>query len=213
MHQPFARTRIKVCGIRSYELALAAIDAGADAIGFVFVRNSPRFIEPTEAAEIMANLPPFVATVGVFEDQSIEEFLDIEEACPTTYTQLDGSEPERFVRQVGPDVIRSIRFDPEATPQALLNWDAVDEVGAIRIDATQGDASAKFDWAQLPPMLDDVAKPIVLAGGLGSTTIGDAIRVVRPYAVDVITGGDEDPGRFEEVLAEICHAARRADCT
>lgn len=202
-----------ICGIRSFDLAMAAVDAGADAIGFVFSRSSPRFIEPAEAAELMANLPPFVTTVGVFEDRSIDEFLDIEEACPTTYTRLDGNEPERFVRQVGPDVIRTIRFDPDATPQALLNWDAVDEVGAIRIDVTRGDASAKFDWARLPPMLDDVSKPIVLSNAFTSASVGDAIRVVRPYAVDVIVGDDEDSRRLEEDIAAICDAVRTADCS
>lgn len=209
MDHPFARTRIKVCGVRSYEIAMAAVDAGADAIGFVFTRNSPRFIEPGEAYEIMASLPPMVVTVGVFSDQTIEELTDAEEACPTNYSQLDGAETDRFVRQAGPDVIRTIRFDEDSTAQALLNWDAVDEVGAIRVDGLDGGA---FDWGRLAPMLDDVAKPILLAGGLDCDNVREAVRLVRPYAVDVLGGVEAAAGELDvEKIEEFCRAVREAD--
>jgi phosphoribosylanthranilate isomerase len=213
MNQYFGRTRIKVCGVRTYEVAMAAVDAGADAIGFVFARSSPRFIEPEAAYEIMVNLPPLVATVGVFTDPTIEELNDAEEACPTTHTQLDGSEPERFVKQAGPDVIRTLYFDEDSTPQALLNWDSVGEVGAIRVDGqASGGGGGVFDWGRLTPMLDDISKSIFLAGGLTPDNVSDAIRLVRPFAVDVSGGVESAPGEQDTALIEeFCRAVREAD--
>lgn len=201
------RTRIKVCGVRNYETAMAAVEAGADAIGFVFVPTSARYIEPQAAYDIMINLPPMVATVGVFKDQTIEEFLDIEETCPTTYTQLDGTEPQRFVQQVGPDVLRTLRFDADATPQALMVWDAVDEVGAIVMEGISPD-----QWDPLAGMMDDVSKPLFVAGGVNAGNVGDAIRILRPYAVDVSSGVEIEKGTMDaEMIEEFCRAVREAD--
>lgn len=211
MDHGFGRTRIKVCGVRSYEIAMAAVEAGADAIGFVFVPTSKRYIEPAAAYEIMINLPPMVATVGVFKDQSVEEFLDIEETCPTTYTQLDGDEPQRFVQQVGPDVLRMLKFDAEATPQALMVWDAVDEVGGIVIEGN-GLELGPDQWTSLAEMMDDVAKPLFLGGGVHAGNVGEAIRIVRPYAVDVSSGVEIEKGSMDpEMIAEFCRAVREAD--
>lgn len=201
------RTRIKVCGVRSYEIAMAAVEAGADAIGFVFAPASARFIEPQAAYEIMVNLPPMVATVGVFKDPTIDEFSDAEETCPTTYTQLDGTEPQRFIQQVGPDVLRTLRFDAEATPQALMVWDAVDEVGAIVMEGVNPD-----QWESLAEMMDDVSKPLFLAGGVNAGNVGDAIRILRPYAVDVSSGVEVEKGAMDaELIEEFCRAVREAD--
>jgi len=193
--------------VRSYEIAMAAVEAGADAIGFVFVPTSKRYIEPAAAYEIMVNLPPMVATVGVFKDQSVEEFLDIEEACPTTYTQLDGDEPQRFVQQVGPDVLRMLKFDADATPQALMVWDAVNEVGGIVMEGIGPE-----QWESLAGMMDDVAKPLFLAGGVNAENVGEAIRILRPYAVDVSNGVEIEKGSMDtEMIEEFCRRVREAD--
>jgi phosphoribosylanthranilate isomerase len=95
-------TRIKICGIRDAESARAAFDAGADAIGFMFVKSSARYIEPEAAWEIVGTLPPFASTVGVFANPTLDVFCDIEEACPTTLAQFHGSEDVPIVRQCGP---------------------------------------------------------------------------------------------------------------
>jgi len=206
------RTRIKICGIRDEDAALAAADAGADAIGFVFARGSPRTIDPERAFEIQAILPPFVSTVGVFVNASVDAFCDIEETCPSTLAQLHGSEDEPTVRACGPGIIRGIRFDPAAIAADLARWNAIDEVDALLIDGSSGGAGAAFDWAALSPHLAHLSKPVILAGGLTPENVGDAIRAVRPYAVDVSSGVERERGLKDPALiSAFCEAVRKAD--
>ncbi len=209
------RTRIKICGIRDIHSAHTAADAGADAIGFVFVESSPRFISPEEAFEIMGALPPFLATVGVTQNLDVDDFTDIEEVCPTLYSQLHGDEPERDVRACGPDVIKGIIFDP-ANPSAvaaqLQRWANVEEVCAVLIDAPMPGAGAPFDWNLLEPFMDLVNIPIILAGGLTPDNVGEAIRTLRPWGVDVSSGVESQRGIKDEAKIEaFCEAVRRAD--
>ena len=191
---------------------MAAVDAGADAIGFMFVRASPRAIDPEQAYEIMAGLPPLVASVGVFADPDVDEFSDIEETCPTIYTQLHGDEDVDLVQQCGPDVIKAIRFDEATIAESLARWDEVDEVCAILIDGGSGGMGVAFDWALLTPHLEHISKPIILAGGLTPENVGHAIREVRPYAVDVSSGVEREKGVKDAGLIEaFCKAVREAD--
>ena len=108
------RTRIKICGVRTHDIALAAAEAGADAIGLVFHEASPRFIAPEQAWRLIADLPPFVATVGLTVNASVDQYTAIEEVCPTDYGQLHGEESEKVVRSCGPRIFKAIRFNPEA---------------------------------------------------------------------------------------------------
>ncbi len=206
------RTRIKICGIRDAETALVAGDCGADAIGLVFVRSSPRFIEPEDAYEIMANLPPLVSSVGVFMNHSLDAFSDIEETCPTTLSQLHGNEDEKLVRRCGPGVIRGIRYDAATIAAELARWEALDEVDAILVDGSAGGEGQAFDWSGLAAAVENVSKPIFLAGGLTPENVGEAIRAVRPYAVDVSSGVEREKGVKDPALIEaFCEAVRRAD--
>lgn len=206
------RTRVKICGVRDPDTALAAADAGADAIGLVFVRSSPRYVDPAAAYEIMANLPPFVATVGVFMNHSVEAFSDIEEACPTTHVQLHGNETEAVVRQCGPGVIRSIRFDPESIRDDLARWEAIDEVDALLIDGPIAGSGEAFDWAALAPLIEELTKPVILAGGLSPANVREAIRAVRPFGVDVSSGVERDRGiKDPDLIEAFCEAVREAD--
>jgi phosphoribosylanthranilate isomerase len=206
------RTRIKICGIRDEDAAVAAADAGADAVGFMFVRSSARFIEPEEAYAIMTGLPPMVASVGVFADATVDEFSDVEEACPTIYSQLHGDEDVELVRSCGPDVIKAVRFDEATIARELARWDEVEEVCAILIDGGSGGAGVAFDWSLLVPHLEKVSKPLILAGGLTSENVGRAIREVRPYAVDVSSGVEREKGVKDVGLIEaFCEAVRAAD--
>jgi len=206
------RTRIKICGVRTPDALAAAADAGADAVGFMFVPTSPRAISPEDAFELMAALPPFMASVGVFMDPTVDEFSDIEEICPTAYTQLHGSEPERLVRSVGPDVIKAIRFHPDTIRDDLLRWEVVDEVGAILIDSPSGGSGIPFAWDQLAPHVADINKPIILAGGLNPGNVAEAIRLLRPFGVDVSSGVERERGIKDPALIEaFCHAVRQAD--
>jgi len=207
-----SRTRIKVCGIRDADAAKVAAECGADAVGFVFVRSSARFITPEDAYEIMAGLPPLVSSVGVFMNHSLDTFSDIEETCPTTLSQLHGSEDEKLVRQCGPGVIRGIRFDAATIATELARWGALEEVDAILVDGSAGGEGQAFDWSGMAAPMGQVSKPIFLAGGLTPENVGEAIRAVRPYAVDVSSGVERERGVKDAALIEaFCDAVRRAD--
>jgi phosphoribosylanthranilate isomerase len=206
------RTRIKICGIRSPEIARAGVDAGADALGFVFVRSSPRSIEPEEAWAMIGGLPPLVSTVGVFVNAPIDAFCDIEERCPTTYSQLQGNEEIPLVRQCGPGVIKAIRYDAATIRDDLARWDGIDEVDAILVDGSAGGLGESFDWSGLATHLTGVSKPVVLAGGLTPGNVAEAIRAVRPFAVDVSSGVEMERGVKDPALIEaFCEAVREAD--
>ncbi|MBK7405804.1 MAG: phosphoribosylanthranilate isomerase [Phycisphaerales bacterium] len=205
------RTRIKVCGITSHEAAEAAVEAGADAIGLVFVKDSPRWIEPAFADEIAAQLPAFVSTVGVYRDEPLRTFLEIVEECPTRWVQLHGLEDEQLVRNCG-CVIKGIRFDPDTIADELLRWSEIEEVDAILVDGSAGGEGVAFDWASLTEPMAEATKPILLAGGLTPDNVGDAIRACRPFAVDVSSGVESAPGVKDPAkVRAFCQAVRQAD--
>lgn len=193
------RTRIKICGIQDIESAHAACDAGADAIGFIFASGSPRLIDPDTAFEIMMRLPPLVQTVSVTRDLSVDAFSELEQMCPTNLSQLHGSESERTVRACGPNVVKAFKFDEVVIDTQLSRWGAVEEVDAVLIDGSEGGTGTTLDWAALADHLakarqNGFDKPVFLAGGLDPDNVTEAIRVVRPFAVDVSSGVESAPG-------------------
>lgn len=207
-----ARTRIKICGIRDEASLTAAAQAGADAVGFVFVESSPRYIRPADAWKLAGLLPPMVATVGLFQNPGVDDFAEVEEVCPTTLTQLHGEERDQIVEMIGPDLIKAIRFDPETIADRLKHYDGFPEVSAILIDGSAGGEGTAFDWTRLAPHLEGIAKPIVLAGGLTPENVGEAIRAVRPFAVDVSSGVERERGiKDPDLIRAFCRAVVRAD--
>lgn len=207
-----ARTRIKICGITDEEGLFGACDAGADAVGFVFYSKSRRFIEPDEAFDLISFLPPFVSSVGLFVDASVERFSDIEEVCPTDRSQLHGNEPEDVVRQCGPGVIKAVKFEAATIERELKRWSAVEEVDAILVDGSSGGEGVAFEWAELAKVKSACKKPLILAGGLTAENVGEAVRVVRPWAVDVSSGVESGPGvKDRGLMSAFCEAVRRAD--
>ena len=205
------RTRIKICGITTVDTALTAVESGADAIGFVFARSSPRFIEPENAWEIAMYLPPMVTKVGLFVDVAPEEFLRVKESCPFDYGQLHGLEDETCVRQCGPWLIKAIQFDPTSIESELRRWNAVDELDAILVDGSIGGQGVAMDWNALAAVQGLSHHPIILAGGLTPDNVGDAIRTVRPYAVDVSSGVESTQGvKDARLIARFCEAVRQA---
>ncbi|MFG0286018.1 MAG: N-(5'-phosphoribosyl)anthranilate isomerase [Phycisphaerales bacterium JB039] len=210
MAPPPDRTRIKICGIRDWPAAQAAADAGADAVGFVFAKSSPRYIEPAEAARLMADLPPFVVTVGLFVDPDLDEFVTVEEQCPTHYTQFHGSEPVELVRQCGPDIIKAVRFDRARIESDLRKWGAIDEVAAVLVDGSAGGMGEAFDWTALRAPAEACPKPVILAGGLTPENVREAIAAVRPWAVDVSSGVERERGVKDASLIRAFCAAVRA---
>ncbi len=212
MPEALSRTRVKICGIRDEQALFAAADAGADAVGFVFHPASKRFIDPEEAWELVGLLPPFVSSVGLFVNASVEKFSQIEETCPTTFSQLHGDEPPDLVRQCGPGVIKAVRFDAASIAAELARWDALDEVDAVLVDGSAGGEGTAFDWTALAAARGRLTKPLILAGGLTPENVGEAIRVVRPWAVDVSSGVEIAPGVKDPRLIErFCAAVMRAD--
>ncbi|XVJ60755.1 MAG: phosphoribosylanthranilate isomerase [Tepidisphaera sp.] len=207
------RTRIKICGIKDTETALVAARAGADAVGFIFAKNSPRYIDPDDAQDIMFALPPMVASVGVFMNHSPDAFTDIEESCPTTHTQLHGNEDERVVQQCGP-AIKAIRYGESTIAADIKRWAGCEDVEALLIDGPTPGEGITFKWELLPPLLAGVEIPVFLAGGLTPANVAEAIRIVRPYGVDVSSGVESSRGvKDHRLIEKFCEAVRRADLT
>lgn len=208
------RTRIKICGVRDADTMRAAWNAGADAVGLVFVEKSPRFIEPRRAWDLVAACPPLLTTVGLFQDCEIEEFIRIEQICPTTLTQLHGSESDDLIRECGPQLIKSVHYAPDTIERDLRRLDAIDEIDMILVDGSAGGLGEALDWNGLRAALDAVrpTAPIVLAGGLTPENVGDAIRAVRPFAVDVSSGVERERGvKDAALIGAFCDAVREAD--
>ncbi|HBS29117.1 MAG TPA: phosphoribosylanthranilate isomerase [Phycisphaerales bacterium] len=206
------RTRIKICGVRDVETALCAAECGADAIGFVFVKASPRYVTPDGAEEIAAYLPPFVQTVGLFVNPSAQQVEEAAEVCLFDFLQLHGNEPEPFVRECGGRVIKAVRFDAGSIEGDLLKWNRLAEIDALLVDGGSGGEGRPFDWAALARVQDLCEHPLILAGGLTPENVGEAIRAVRPWAVDVSSGVERSPGEKDpDLIAAFCEAVHRAD--
>lgn len=212
MNDARPRTRIKICGITTSDALNAAADAGADAIGFVFHPKSPRHIDPDMAWMLAATVPPFLTTVGLTVDLSLDDFAEIESRCPTGMSQLHGNEPDDIVRELGPDVIKAIQYDPATIADRLAHYDTIDEVSAILVDGSAGGEGTPFDWQGLAEAARHIRTPLMLAGGLTPANVGDAIRAVRPYAVDVSSGVESERGvKDTRLIHAFCAAVRAAD--
>ncbi len=211
-------TRAKVCGITNLADALAAVEAGASALGFVLAAG-PRRVTPETAERICRALPPFVDRVGVFVDAHLDPSLP--EACRSFLTafQFHGEEPPEFVAgwRFGTR-IRALRVrrpeDLASGPghPGLEEWEAAAD--AVLLDARSprapGGTGESFDWGILQGVV--LRKPLVLAGGLGPDNVGEAIRRVRPYAVDASTRLEAEPGRKDpEKVRRFLAAVREAD--
>ena len=201
------RTRVKICGIREPAHARAAADAGADAIGLVFYRDSPRYIAPGAAAAIARSLPPFVMAVGLFVNEPAESIRRILEEVPLDLIQFQGDEGAEFCAQFGRPHVRAVRME-EGT-------DLVEYAGrfsrakALLLDAhvpgQRGGTGQTFDWAAIPR---DLPLPLILSGGLTVQNVGRAVREVRPWAVDVSSGveasrGVKDPAKIVEFIRSV----------
>lgn len=203
-----ARTRVKICGITTPEAARVAIDAGADAIGLVFARNSPRSIDTETARRIVHVLPPMVTAVSVFAtgDGPLDDGLD---ADAPAWCQVHGDVDEETLERIAARrrVARGFRFDPEA----VRRWHACESVSALLVDGSAGGAGTAFDHDALAAIMPELRKPVILAGGLTPDNVGAAIAAVRPYAVDVSSGVESAPGvKDESLVRAFCAAVRGA---
>ncbi|MDH4558517.1 phosphoribosylanthranilate isomerase [Pseudomonas sp. BN417] len=185
--------RIKICGITRIEDALAAVAAGADAIGLVFYAKSPRAVTPAQAKAIVAALPPFVTSVGLFVDMPRAELKQLLAEVPLDLLQFHGDESPEDCAGHGRPFIKALRVKPgDDVAAAIARYpDAAGILLDTYVPGTPGGTGEAFDWSLVPR---DAAKPVVLAGGLTPENVGDAVRQVRPYAVDVSGGVEASKG-------------------
>lgn len=181
--------RSKICGITRIEDALAAVEAGADAIGLVFYAKSPRAVTVQQARTIIAALPPFVTTVGLFVDASRCELGEILDAVPLDLLQFHGDESPAACDGYHRPYIKALRVKPgdDIAAQVALYKNASGVLLDTYVPGIPGGTGEAFDWSLVPVGL---SKPVILAGGLTADNVAGAINRVRPYAVDV-SGGVE----------------------
>ncbi|MEL7045295.1 MAG: phosphoribosylanthranilate isomerase [Pseudomonadota bacterium] len=200
-------TRVKICGIRTLDAALAACDAGADALGFVFYPPSPRFVEPEAVEEIIAALPPLVTTVGLFVNPAKEAVAGVLERCPLDALQFHGTEEGRFCEAFARPYLRAVSMRPGVDIEAILSGHP--RARAFLFDAYRegvpGGTGETFAWDRIPAM----RRPWLLAGGLNPDNVAAAIRSVSPPGVDVSGGVENEPGVKDPVLMQRFIAAVR----
>lgn len=199
--------RSKICGITRVEDALLAAEAGADAIGLVFYAKSPRAVDVRRAREIVAALPPFVTTVGLFVDMPRGELNGILEAVPLDLLQFHGDETPADCAGYHRPYIKALRVRPGEDIAARCA--GYPQAAGILLDTfvpgVPGGTGEAFDWSLVP---ESPGCPIVLAGGLTPDNVAAAIRQVRPWAVDVSGGveagkGIKDAARVRAFLAAV----------
>lgn len=186
--------RVKICGITNAPDARAAAEAGADALGFMFYEKSPRHISIRDAAEIIRELPPFIMRVGVFVDASEDLVMRAIGDCGLNMLQFHGRETPEYCSQFGLMSIKAFRIrDAESLKELpLYPTDAwlLDAYAADKLGGT----GEKFNW-DLAIEAKKLGKPIFLAGGLTAANVAGAVEKVRPFAVDVSSGVEAEPGK------------------
>ncbi len=206
-----SRTRIKICGITRNCDALAAVEAGADALGLVFYADSPRAVTVSQAEAVVAGLPPMVTLVGLFVNASAEQVRDACSRLPLGLLQFHGDEPASFCSEFGLPWMKALRITGDSSVSEMMQ--AYTGASAILLDTWRagvpGGTGESFDWQLVPTNLTPA---LVLAGGLNAENVGRAIQQVRPFAVDV-SGGVEASAGIKDVLkiSEFVTAVRTAD--
>lgn len=221
--------RVKICGITSIDDARVCVDAGADALGFIFVENTPRFVTPELVAPIVRRLPPFVTPVGVFWNHPTGHVKAVAEACGLRALQFHGEETPEELRDFSLPVIKTIKLPPASTIEGmpeyrvgeLLRAFGFQKVAtAVLLDSSarwsDGDGRDPIEWTAAATIVAQFAvRPslprVILSAGLTPETVGRAIAVVKPYAVDVNSGVEERPGRKDpDKVRRFVRAAREA---
>jgi phosphoribosylanthranilate isomerase len=215
------RTRVKICGITRVSDGVAAARAGADAIGLVFWAGTPRVVTVEQARAIVAALPAFVSVVALFVDPQPAHVRSVLAAVPVDLLQFHGDEAPELCRAFGRPYVKAVPVAREADTRGLLEYAAryTDAEGLLfdapPADGLPGGTGRTFDWSALPA---DVGRPVILSGGLTAANVGEAIRRVRPWAVDVSSGvealddrgapvrGLKDPARIAAFIEEVRNA-------
>ena len=186
------QVKVKVCGMTSLKDALVAVEGGADAVGFIFYKKSPRSVTMKTVREIVLELPPFVDTVGVFVDETAEQINKIADYCNLDIIQLHGDESPTFCKKIRRKVIKAFRIKDMQSVKKISSF----QVSGFLLDTfsenLHGGTGKVFDWNLALP-----AKkfgPVIMAGGLTPNNVQQAVRQIRPYGVDVCSGVESEPG-------------------
>jgi phosphoribosylanthranilate isomerase len=207
--EPVVNTvRVKICGITRRQDLEVAVEAGADAVGLVFAPRSKRLIGTEDAAKLAESVPAFVSRVGLFMDQDAADVRATLKSVRLSLLQFHGSEDADYCRQFGLPYLKAVSMtSPDALAAAAAEY--ADAAGLL-LDSHRpggvGGTGKAFDWALVRP----VSLPLVLAGGLSPGNVAEAVRSVRPWAVDVSSGVEESPGiKSAELIREFIREAKR----
>lgn len=204
-------SRTKICGITRVEDIKAVVASGADALGFVFYEPSPRNVTIEQATSLMQALPPFVTTVGLFVNASSEFVQQVLAKVPLDVLQFHGDESPEYCQQFNRPYLKAIRVKLGVDlVQCAVDYQSAQ---ALLLDAhvagMPGGTGKTFDWSLIP---SNLAKPIILSGGLDDENVRQAIRQVRPYAVDVSSGVELSKGIKDKAkIARFMHEVKQAD--
>jgi len=202
--------KVKICGVTNFDDALAAVDAGADALGFMFYEPSPRNVPVKLAADIIRQLPPFIAKVGVFVNATEETVRMIVTECGLDTVQFHGDEPPEFCRRFSPlKIYKAFRLENLESLRALPGYRTDAWLLDSFVEGKPGGTGAKFNW-DLAVEATQLGRPIILAGGLTPENVGGAVRKVRPFAVDVSSGVESAPGKKDHAKLRRFIAAAKA---
>lgn len=210
------RTKIKICGLTRLEDALAAIELGADALGFIFVKESPRQVSPEKASAIISQLPPFVLRVGVFKDQDPELIRETAGMCSLHICQLHGDESPDYCRGLGVDYIKAFRIKDESSLAKIpLYKDQKNRRRPFLLDTyvhgMAGGTGRTFDWGLARKA--SAFGPVILSGGLDPENVSQAVAQIRPFAVDASSGVETSPGKKDTLkLKRFIEQVNQTDC-
>ncbi|HEY3416364.1 MAG TPA: phosphoribosylanthranilate isomerase [Armatimonadota bacterium] len=206
-----SRTRVKICGITQLDDALLAAELGADALGFIFYPKSPRCVTPEAAREIINQLPPFVTPVAVVVNEPAEEIQRLMTVSGCRALQLHGEESPEFFTKFPWPVIKSLAVSAPAAIAAIARYSQAQGILLdTKVDGAYGGTGRTFNW-KIARDARRYGRPIILAGGLTPGNIAEAIRTAEPWAVDVSSGVEREPGRKDHEKLRILFEAIRGE--
>jgi phosphoribosylanthranilate isomerase len=206
--------RVKVCGLTNFQDALTAVESGADALGFIIYDKSKRFVKPKDVRKITSLLPPFVTKVGVFVNEDPRDVLEILSYCHLDLAQLHGDESPEDCEYVGAHrVIKVFRLKDESEVEKIEPF--VGKVRAILLDTydarVYGGTGKPFDWKIALKVKERFPElPLILSGGLNPENVSEAVKEVAPFAVDVCSGVEREPGVKER--SKLVSFVKNAKC-